>query len=80
VKKLRIDRLDLDVHGVTPAAAEAAAAQLGPALARALADRVLNVRSMRRLDAGRIAVTASSSGTALAERIAVRLAHTTTRD
>jgi hypothetical protein len=80
MKKLRIDRLDLDLHGVTPAAAEAAAGQLGPALARALADRGLNVRSIQRLDAGRIAVDANLSGTALAERIAERVAGTTTKD
>jgi hypothetical protein len=80
VKRLRIERLHLDVHGVTPAAAESAAGQLGPALARALADRVLNLRSIRRLDAGRIAIDANPTGSALAERIAARVADTTTRD
>jgi hypothetical protein len=77
---LKIDRLDLDVHGVAPAAARAAAEQLGPALARALAGRVLNVRSIARLDAGRIAIDANPTGTGLAERIAARVADTTTKD
>jgi hypothetical protein len=80
VKRLRIDRLHLDLRGVAPAAAEAAARQIGPALVRALADRALNVRSTGRLDGGRIATDANPSGSALAERIAVRLADTTTKD
>jgi hypothetical protein len=77
---LTIDELHLDVHGVTREAARAAVDQLGPALARALADRVLNVRSMARLDAGRIAIDANPSGTALADRIAAQVADTTTKD
>jgi hypothetical protein len=77
---VRIDRLHLDVHGVTAAAVEVAAGQLGPALARALAGRVPDLRSRERLDAGRLAVDANPSGPALAERIAARLAATTTKD
>jgi len=37
--RLRIGRLDLDLRGVAPATAEAAARALGPALARALTSR-----------------------------------------
>jgi hypothetical protein len=47
---------------------------------RALADRALKVRSTGRLDAGRIAIDANPSGTALAERIAARVADTATKD
>lgn len=36
-RRLRIDRLELDLRGIAPATAEAAARLLGPALAKALA-------------------------------------------
>jgi hypothetical protein len=36
VRHVRIDRLDLDLRGVDPRAAEAAVRSLGPALAKAL--------------------------------------------
>ncbi len=76
---LTIDRLDLDLRGVPAATAEAAMAQLGPALARALAQRTLSIGPMPRVDAGRIHASAKPDAATLAIQIAQRVAHTTTR-
>ena len=78
-RKLHIERLDLDLHGMSATLAEAAVAQLGPALARALARRTLRISPTPQLDAGRIQTAASSDAAALAACIAQRIAHTTTR-
>lgn len=69
-----IDRLDLDLRGIDPATAQAAARLLGPALSRALQQRDFSTRSMDRLDAGRIDSPASPQPAALAARIARQIA------
>jgi hypothetical protein len=73
-RRVHIDRLDLDLRGITPEAARAAAHALGPALARALATGGAPPRSRERIDAGRIASPASADGPRLATDIAERIA------
>ena len=79
MKKLRVERLDLDLRGVSPGVAEAAVRQLGPALQRALAERRLNTHSTTKLDAGRIVLGANSDATVLADGVAERIANRTGR-
>ena len=79
MKKVRIERLDLDVRGVPPAVAQAAARQLGPALARALTHRHLNARPTAQLDAGRLVVGANPGAAVLAHGVAKRIADKTSR-
>lgn len=74
VRRLRIDRLELDLRGVAPAAAEAAARALAPALAHALASTPPRAVSSDRIDVGRIASAASPSAHDLAAGIATRIA------
>ena len=66
MKRLVIDRLELDLRGLSPASAEEAARLLGPALARALAQGSLTARPATRLDAGRIVIS-NRHGRTLAE-------------
>ena len=85
--RLRIGRLDLDLRGIAPGTAEAAARALGPALARALTqstDSGLGGRDSTgalrrgpadRIDAGRIESPASPDAHDLAARIARHIAH-----
>jgi hypothetical protein len=73
-RRLHIDRLELDLRGVAPATAEAAARALGPALAQALVPLDGNVAPAERIDAGRIASPASPSASDLAAGIAQRIA------
>ena len=79
-RRLRIDRLDLDLRGIPPATAEAAARALGPALARALASnhariaRAGHIAPADRIDAGRITSPASPRARDLAAGIAERIA------
>jgi len=76
-RRLRIDRLELDLRGIAPATAQAAALALGPALAQALAARQqVPAAAAERLDAGRLASPASPAAPALAAGIAQRLART----
>ena len=79
MKRLTIDRLELDLRGVPPATAEAAARALGPALARELAQRRVAAAPAEHIDAGRIASGAAPDAGLLATQIAQRLAHTTSR-
>jgi hypothetical protein len=79
-RRLRIDRLDLDLRGISPATAEAAARALGPALAQALAPHHGTVAPAERIDAGRIASPASSDAHELAAGIAQRVAHAVRRE
>ena len=78
VRRLRIDRLDLDLRGIAPATAESAARALGPALARALArppaSHDVHVRPSERIDAGRVESPASPGAQDLATGIADRIA------
>jgi hypothetical protein len=75
VRRLRIDRLDLDLRGIAPPTAEAAARALGPALAKALASGGPAIASTGRLDAGRIKSLATPDAQTLAAGIAQRIAH-----
>lgn len=73
---IRIDRLDLDLRGVPPQAAEAAVRLLGPALAAAFAQQgAVAPRTIGAIDAG--AVAATHDPQALASRIAQRVADRT---
>ena len=74
---IRIDRLDLDLRGIDPAAAEAAVRLLGPALAAAFAQRGGGSvsRAAKSIDAGRVAAT--NEPHALASRLARRIADST---
>jgi hypothetical protein len=73
-RRVHIDRLDLDLRGIAPADAEAAARLLGPALARALAGRHPTAGSTDRLDAGRIETTRRPDPQQLATQMAGHLA------
>lgn len=76
--RLRIERLELDLHGVAPPTAEAAARLLGPALARALAGHRIGAVSGERMDAGRIGLTGAVDARTLASQLAQRIAGKTT--
>jgi len=78
-RRLRIDRLELDLRGINPATAEAAARALGPALAQSLTPQHAHIASADRIDAGRIASSASPGGNELAAGIAQRVADTVRR-
>lgn len=73
-RRLRIERLELDLRGIAPATAEAAARALGPALAQALAPHHALIGPADRIDAGRIASPASPGALELATSIAQRIA------
>ena len=74
MKRLVIDRLELDLRGLSPASAEEAARLLGPALARALAQGPLAARPAARLDAGRIDLISPAQPQTIAARVAERIA------
>jgi hypothetical protein len=81
VRRIHIDRLELDVRGIAPAAAEGAARALGPALTRALAGGNVGVTRdgraahTERADAGRlVAPSASPEAGDLAALVAARIA------
>jgi hypothetical protein len=76
MKRLSIGRLELDLHGIAPDTAKAAARALGPALARALTQRCLHAAPAERIDAGRIASAAAPDAGSLATQIAQRIAQT----
>lgn len=78
-RHLRIARLELDLRGIAPATAEAAARALGPALAQALARRQGRLAPAERVDAGRIASSASPGAHELAAGIAQRVARSVRR-
>ena len=73
-RRLRIERIEVDLRGIGPAAAEAAARALGPALALALRDSTVGIGSAERLEAGRIASAHSPEAGTLAAGIAQRIA------
>ncbi len=79
-RRLHIDRLDLDLHGVSPQTAEAALRQLGPALAQALAGRTVGGTSTARIDAGRIGLDRAADAETLASRLARRIAERSSGD
>jgi hypothetical protein len=74
--RLRVERLELDMRGIAPATAQAAAEGLGAALGRALAGGAapaIRPAPARHLDAGRIASPAAPDPDGLAARIAQRI-------
>jgi hypothetical protein len=74
VRRLTIERIVLNVRGLTPASAEAAARALAPALARALAASGPRGHSTDRIDAGEIAYTRAPSTDTLTADVAQRIA------
>ena len=78
-RRLRIDRIELDLRGIAPATAEATARALGPALAQALAPQHAHIAPAERIDAGRITSPASPHAHELATGIAQRIAGVTRR-
>jgi hypothetical protein len=79
MRRLTIERLELDMRGVPPATAESAARRLGGALSRALADRELTAVPAARIDAGAIALDAAPDANVLASRVAQQIAGKTSR-
>jgi hypothetical protein len=77
MKRLSIDRLDLDLRGISRDTADNAARLLGPALARALAGRRITATGAESIDAGR--VTGSADAGTIATGIAQRIAEKTSR-
>lgn len=75
-RRVRIDRLELDLRGIEPGTAEAAARALGPALARELAALRGPVSAAERVDAGRVSSAAAPDPPDLAAGIARRIAGT----
>lgn len=76
VRRLRIERLDVDLRGMEPHAAEAAARLLRPALVQALAGRRIKAISARQVDVERIALAGAASPHAVASQVARRIADT----
>ncbi len=79
MKRLVIERLDLDLRGVSPATAETVARLLGPALARAMRGRQIDPSPAQRIDAGRIKMATAAEPGQLATQIAERIARKTSR-
>jgi hypothetical protein len=77
MKRLLIDRLDLDLHGVSPANAESVVRLLGPALAQAMRGRQIGRSPGQEIDAGRLDASAAPEPGELAARIAQRIADKT---
>ncbi len=75
MKRISIDRLDLDLRGIDPAIAEAAVRRLGPALRDQLAGTAGGVAPAASGDGGRVAPAgdAQALATGLAQRIARRV-------
>jgi hypothetical protein len=75
---IRLDRLDLTVSGVSPAAAQAAIASLGPELARALEARIQASNTApivcSALEAGVVRVTSATDVPALRTALAAQIA------
>jgi len=72
-RRLHIERLELDLRGMTPAAAEALARSLGPLLGEAFAARRGRIVPVDRIDAGRVAFQGSRTPHELAVGIAQRI-------
>jgi hypothetical protein len=80
VRRIRIDRINLHVRGVTPSTVQSAARLLGPAVARALAGRTVATEPDASVDAGRVVVGAAPHPEPLAARIADSIVRATTKD
>ena len=79
-RRLRVNRLELDLRGVAPGTAEATARALGPALGHALTSHRASGVTPDRIDAGRIASPASPDARDLAASIARRIAKVLERE
>jgi hypothetical protein len=73
-RRVHIDRIDLDLRGLSPAKANEAARALGPALARALAGSSARMASAERIDAGTIRASPAAEAHALGAAIATCIA------
>lgn len=77
-RRLRIDRLEIDLRGMAPDTAATTASALGAALARELASGRPHLVAAERVDAGRVtspaAPGAPPDGRGLADTIARRVA------
>jgi hypothetical protein len=73
MKRLLIDRLDLDLRGVSPANAESVARLLGPALAQAMRGQQIGRSPGQDIDAGRFSVSTTPEPGELAAQIAQRI-------
>lgn len=73
VRRLHVERLELELRGIDPATARAAVQALGPALARALATGA-QAASADRPDARNVAPPADPAPGALADTLAHTLA------
>lgn len=72
MRRVRIDRIDLAVRGLTPEAVQRLAPLLGTAVARAVA--ASDGGSRATLDAGTVAVDAGTPAGRIADRVAARVA------
>jgi siderophore synthetase component len=79
MKRLSVERLNLDLRGITPATARSAARLLGPALTQALAGRSLIDRPAASIDTGRSGIETAHDSTRLASHIARQIAAKTSR-
>lgn len=73
-RRVHIDRIDLDLRGLSPAKAGEAARALGPALARALAGSANRIAPAEHIDAGTIGISSTAGPHALTTAIANRIA------
>ncbi len=75
---IRLDRLDLTVSGISPTAAQAAIASLGPELARALEARIQSNTTAPinhpALEAGVVRVSSATDVPALRNALAAQIA------
>jgi len=76
--KLRIERINLHMRGVSPETARQAANALGPEIASTLAHRRLTAAGGRAVDAGRVTTEAAPESRTVAARIAQRIARAIT--
>jgi hypothetical protein len=79
MKRIAIERLELDLRGVPHATAAAAARQIGPALAQAFGDRQLATTSAASIDTGRVALGVTPDANAIATHVARQIASKTSR-
>jgi hypothetical protein len=73
-RRVHIDRIDLDLRGLSPAKAREAARALGPALAQALAGSAHRIAPAERLDAGTVRTSSMAEAHTLTTAIANRIA------
>ncbi len=73
-RRVHIDRIELDLRGLSPAKAREAARALGTALARALAGSAHRIAPAERLDAGTVRTLSTAEAHTLTTAIANRIA------